>query len=71
MVEWCGRKPCCVGDRGRELLSSGSRSLSRTLMEGQRRDMGRYPDPESAGFPGFGIGIIVARFHIAGMTAWL
>ena len=44
-------------------------SLSRTLLAGQRRDMGRW-DLESSGFfPGFGRGTIVACFHIAGMLA--
>ena len=71
MVECCVRKPCCVGDKGRELLSSGSRRRSRTLMDGERRDMGRYPDPKSVGLPGFGIGIMVARFQMEGMSALL
>ena len=40
VVEWFGRKPCCVSERGRE-LSSGRRRRSRILTAGQRRDMGR------------------------------
>ena len=60
-------KPCCVGERGR-VLSSGRRSLSRTLAEGHSRDMGRYPDPELAGLPGFRIGITMDCFQIAGMS---
>ena len=40
VVERVGRKPCCVGERGRE-LSSGSSKRSRTLTAGQRREMGR------------------------------
>ena len=60
--------PCCVGERGRE-LSSGRRSLSRTLMEGQRREMGRYPGPELEGFPGFRTGTMVADFQMGGMSA--
>ena len=70
-MEWLVRNPCCVGDRGRELLSSGSRRRSRTLMEGQRRDMGRYPGPKSDGLPGFGTGIMMARFQMAGMSELL
>ena len=71
VVEWCARKPCCVGDIGRAIVSSGSMRRSRTLTAGQRRDIGLYPDPELAGFPGFGIGTITARFQIDGMLAWL
>ena len=67
-VSCCFRKPCCVGERGRE-LSSGSRSRSRTLTEGQRREMGRYPDPKSGVFPGFRIGTMMADFQIGGMLA--
>ena len=48
VVLWLARKPCCVGERGR-VLSSGRRSRSKTLAEGHRREMGRYPNPELAG----------------------
>ena len=60
------RKPCCVGEIGRE-FNSGRRSLSRTLTEGHRREMGRYPDPELAGLPGFRTGKMVECFHIEGI----
>ena len=40
VVDRVGRKPCCVGERGRE-WSSGSRRRSRTLAAGQRSEIGR------------------------------
>ena len=55
VVEWFGRKPCCGAEIGRE-LSSGRRSRSRTLAVGQRREMGRYPDPA----PGWSSGARIA-----------
>ena len=69
-VECRWRKPCCDGERGRVLIS-GRRRRSRILTAGHRRDMGRYPDPELAGLPGFGIGTTIACFHIGGMSALL
>ena len=69
VVLWFARKPCCVGEIGRE-LSSGRRSFSKTLTEGHRREMGRYPDPELAGLPGFRTGITVECFQTEGMSEW-
>ena len=70
VVECWVRKPCWEDARGR-VLSSGRRSRSRTLTEGHRREMGRYPDPELAGLPGFRIGMIVECFQIDGILAVL
>ena len=67
VVECWARNPCWVSERGR-VLSSGRRSLSRILTAGQRRDMGRYPDPEVADLPGFGTGTIIEFFQIEGMS---
>ena len=39
-VEWVGRKPCWLVERGSE-LSFGCRRRSRTLTAGQRREIGR------------------------------
>ena len=47
-----------------KLVKSGSRSRSRTLTEGQRREMGQYLDPKSGGFPGFRIGTMMADFQM-------
>ena len=38
-------------------------------MAWQRREMGRKEDPRWLGLPTLGIVIIVARFHIEGMSA--
>ena len=70
MVEWLERKPCWVGERER-VFSSGSRSRSRILMEGHRREMGRYPDPELAGLPGFRIGTTMDCFQMEGISELL
>ena len=70
VVLCCLRNPCCVGDRGR-VFSSGSRRRSNIFTAGHRRDMGRYPDPESARLPGFRIGTVMACFQMAGMSELL
>ena len=68
VVECIGLKPCWVALLGSN-ARKGRMSLSRTLLAGQRREIGLY-DFESAGsFPGFGKGITVASFHISGMVA--
>ena len=59
-----------MGARGRE-FSSGRKRRSKTLAEGQRREMGRYPDPKLADLPGFRIGITVECFQMDGMLAKL
>ena len=47
----------------------GSRSLSRTLAVGHRREIGRYDVPWSAGLAGLRMAIMLANFHKAGMLA--
>ena len=69
-VQWLERKPCCVGERGR-VLSSGRRRRSKTLTEGQSREMGRCPGPEPAGLPGFRTGITMECFQMEGMLTAL
>ena len=71
VVEWFARKPCCVGETGRAIVSSGRRRRSSTLAAGQRREIGLYPDPELTGLPGFGIGTMIARFQMDGISALL
>ena len=41
VVEWRGSKPCCVGFAGIVFVMCGRISLSRILLAGQRREMGR------------------------------
>ena len=62
-------KPCCVGEIGRVSVSSGRRRRSSTFTEGHKREMGRYPDPEAAGLPGFRIGTTIDVFQMDGMSA--
>ena len=40
---------------------------SRTFAAGQRSEIGRYEVPTEVSLPGFGIGMINADFHIAGI----
>ena len=70
VVERFVRKPCCVDDRGR-VFSSGVRRRSRTLTVGDKRDMGRYPDPKLAYLPGLRTGMTMECFHMEGMVAVL
>ena len=51
------------------MLSVGSRSRSRVLMAGQRREIGREEDPRWRGLSILGIRMIVTRFQIEGMSA--
>ena len=44
-------------------------SFSKTLLDGQRRDIGRYDLPSSGGLPGLSRGIIFACFQRAGILA--
>ena len=50
-------------------MSDGRSRRSKTFIAGHRRDMGRYPDPDPAGLPGFRIGITIDCFQIEGMSA--
>jgi len=43
---------------------------SKILIVGQRREMGRYDLLFSVGLPGFGRGMMIASFQIAGMSAF-
>ena len=49
-------------------MSIGSSSRLRTLMAGQRSEMGRKEDPRWRCLPTMVIGIIVVRFQIEGIS---
>ena len=59
-----------MGDRGR-VFSSGVRRRSKTLTVGDKRDMGRYPDPKLAYLPGLRTGMTMDCFHMEGIVALL
>ena len=70
VVEWRGRKPCCVWLGVKTALRIGRMRRSNTLEVEQRREMGRYDLDSSFGLPGFRMGIIMACFHRAGSSAF-
>ena len=43
---------------------------SRTLIAGERRDIGLYEDPCVLGLPGLGMAMMMALRQMAGMFAW-
>ena len=53
----------------RSCVSLECRSLSRILISGQRREMYLWELRKSRGLPTLGFGMIVACFHMAGMSA--
>ena len=48
-------------------LTVGSISVSKNFAAGQMREMGRYDVPCEVSFPGFGIGMTIEDFQIAGI----
>jgi len=58
VVDLCFRNPLLVSDRLRCGLRYGTGRRSRTLMAGQRREIGRYEVPRWRGLPALRIGII-------------
>jgi hypothetical protein len=69
VVEWRGRKPCWVSARGSASVRKGRRRRSSTFTAGHRREIGRYEELLDCGLPGLGMVMIVADFHMAGMSA--
>ena len=49
------------------MLTVGSISASKTFAAGQMSEMGRYDVPCEVSFPGFGIGMTIEDFQIAGI----
>ena len=56
-MEWLERKPCWLGERGRE-LNSGCRRRSKNLTTGQRKEIGRQLVPKSTCLPGLRTGVV-------------
>ena len=67
MVELFGLKPCWSGAGWRYLLIVVRIRDSSTFAAGQRSEIGLYKVPTEVSLPGFGIGMINADFHIAGI----
>ena len=64
-VECCVLYPCCVGLFGMFAVlckEEGSSPVSFAITE--RRDMGLYGVPLSVSLLGFGIGTMLANFHV-------
>lgn len=68
VVEWRVLKPCWCFTSGMLFVTYGSMTFSRVLAIGDRRDIGLYEVPMEASLFGFGIGMILASFHICGMV---
>ena len=67
VVECPGRKPCWSGAGCRCALTMGSTSASKTFAAGHMSEMGRYDVPCEESLPGFGIGMTMDDFQIAGI----
>lgn len=68
VVEWCGLKPCCVGDSGMSELIWFRTSLSKIFEGLGRSEIGLY-EAGSVGFLlGFRIGMMLACFQEVGMV---
>ena len=67
-VECNGRKPCCVGARGRCGVVSCSISRSVTLEGVQRRVMGRCEDGRVGSLLGLGMVTMIPCFQVLGMV---
>ena len=63
-VEWCVLYPCCMGVFGMFAVMYGRRLFSSVFAITERRDMGLYEVPLSVSLLGFGIGTMLANFHV-------
>ena len=63
-VECCVLYPCCMGVFGMFAVMSGRRLFSSVFAITERRDMGLYEVPLSVSLLGFGIGTMLANFHV-------
>ena len=66
-VECCVLYPCCVGVFGMLAVMSGRRLFSSVFAITKRRDMGLYEVPLSMSLLGFGMGTMLANFHMCGI----
>ena len=63
-VECCVLYPCCMGVFGMFAVMQGRRLFSSVFAITERRDMGLYEVPLSVSLLGFGIGTMLANFHV-------
>ena len=63
-VECCVLYPCCMGVFGMFAVMNGRRLFSSVFAITERRDMGLYEVPLSVSLLGFGIGTMLANFHM-------
>ena len=66
-VECCVLYPCCVGVSGMFAVMQGGRLFSSVLAITERRDMGLYEVPLSMSLLDFGMGTMLANFHMRGI----
>ena len=63
-VEYCLLYPCCMGVFGTFAVMYRRRLFSSVFAITERRDMGMYEVLLSVSLLGFGIGIMLANFHV-------
>ena len=63
-VECCVLYPCCMGVFGMFAVILGGRLFSSVFVITERRVMGLYEVPLSVSLLGFGIGTMLANFHV-------
>ena len=63
-VDCCVLYPCCMGVFGMFAVMLGRRLFSSIFAITERRDMGLYEVPLSVSLLGFGIGTMLANFHV-------
>ena len=63
-VECCVLYPCCMGVFGMFAVMYGRRFFSSVFAITERRDMGLYEVPLFVSLLGFGIGTMLASFHV-------
>ena len=63
-VECCVLYPCCMGVLGIFAVMLGRRLFSSVFVITETRDMGLYEVPLSVSLLGFGIGTMLANFHV-------
>ena len=63
-VECCVLYPCCMGAFGMVAVMQGRGFFSRVFAITERRDMGLYEVALSVSLLDFGIGTMLANFHV-------
>ena len=66
-VEFCVVYPCCVGVFGMFAVMQGRRLFSSVFAITERRDMDLYEVSLSMSLLGFGMGAMLANFHMCGI----